>query len=263
MTRNLGLVLWSISPSLFRKSLNTSLGYRNFVLSDALSELPILEETRAANVVDSKVIIPQLALAKARFDLNICAVIADAGLDSAKVLNFIINDLKAKPYIARNLRRKKDLKVSPTGNRICLAGFEILYWGKYKEGGRTRVKFVCPIIHSKKFRKEHPFCPWMHPQLVKGTGCFAYTQVLSEDIRKQIAYGTPKFKKVYNLRSRSERIFSRLLDLCTQNPSVRGLRAISNHCTIAHITILLIALTAAKTGNKDKIRLVKSFLPNI
>ena len=263
MTRNLGLVLWSISPSLFRKSLNTSLGYRNFVLSDALSELPILEETRAANVVDSKVIIPQLALAKARFDLNICAVIADAGLDSAKVLNFIINDLKAKPYIARNLRRKKDLKVSSTGNRICLAGFEILYWGKYKEGGRTRVKFVCPIIHSKKFSKEHPFCPWMHPQLVKGTGCFAYTQVLSEDIRKQIAYGTPKFKKVYNLRSRSERIFSRLLDLCTQNPSVRGLRAISNHCTIAHITILLIALTAAKTGNKDKIRLVKSFLPNI
>ncbi len=263
MTRNLGLVLWSISPSLFRKSLNTSLGYRNFVLSDALSELPILEETRAANVVDSKVIIPQLALAKARFDLNICAVIADAGLDSAKVLNFIINDLKAKPYIARNLRRKKDLKVSSTGNRICLAGFEILYWGKYKEGGRTRVKFVCPIIHSKKFSKEHPFCPWMHPQLVKGTGCFAYTQVLSEDIRKQIAYGTPKFKKVYNLRSRSERIFSRLLDLCTQNPSVRGLRAISNHCTIAHITVLLIALTAAKTGNKDKIRLVKSFLPNI
>jgi len=263
VTRNLGLVLWSISPSLFRKSLNTSLGYRNFVLSDALSELPILEETRAANVVDSKVIIPQLALAKARFDLNICAVIADAGLDSAKVLNFIINDLKAKPYIARNLRRKKDLKVSSTGNRICLAGFEILYWGKYKEGGRTRVKFVCPIIHSKKFSKEHPFCPWMHPQLVKGTGCFAYTQVLSEDIRKQIAYGTPKFKKVYNLRSRSERIFSRLLDLCTQNPSVRGLRAISNHCTIAHITVLLIALTAAKTGNKDKIRLVKSFLPNI
>jgi len=80
---------------------------------------------------------------------------------------------------------------------------------------------------------------------------------------KQIAYGTPKFKKIYNLRSGSERIFSRLLDLCMQNPSVRGLRAISNHCTIAHITVLLIALTAIKTGNKDKIRFVKSFLPNI
>jgi len=126
---------------------------------------------------------------------------------------FIRDNLKIllpKPYIARNLRREKDLKVSSTGNRICLAGFEMLYWGKYKEGGRTRVKFVCPIIHSKKFRKEHPFCPWMHPQFTKGTGCFAYTQVLSEDIRKQIAYGTPKFKKIYNLRSGCERIFSRL-----------------------------------------------------
>jgi len=103
----------------------------------------------------------------------------------------------------------------------------------------------------------------MHPQFIKGTGCFAYTQVLSKDIRKQISYGSPEFKKFYNLRSGCERIFSRLLDLCIQNPSVRGLRAVSNHCTIAHITVLLIALTAAKTGNKDNIRFVKSFLHNI
>jgi len=89
----------------------------------------------------------------------------------------------------------------------------------------------------------------MHPQLVKGTGCFAYTQILSEDIRKQIAYSTLKSKKVYNLHSGSERIFSRLGNLCRQNPSVRGLRAISNHCAIAHLTVLLMALTAAKTGH--------------
>jgi hypothetical protein len=54
-----------------------------------------------------------------------------------------------------------------------------------------------------------------------------------------------------------------LLDLCMQNPSVKGLRGVSNHCTIAYITVLLDALTAAKTGNKDKICFVKSFLPNI
>ena len=102
----------------------------------------------------------------------------------------------------------------------------------------------------------------MHPQFTKGTGCFAYTQVLSEDIRKQIAYGTPKFKKIYNLRSGSERIFSRLLDLCMQNPSVKGLNATANHFTIAHITVLLVALTAVKSGNQDKIRFVKKFLPS-
>jgi len=115
----------------------------------------------------------------------------------------------------------------------------------------------------KSLEKNIPSVPGCIPQFVKGTGCFAYTQVVSEDLHKQITYGTPKFKKIFNLRSGCERIFSRLLDLCMQNPSIRGLQAISNHCTIVHITVLLVALTATKTGNKDKIRFVKSFLPNI
>jgi len=95
----------------------------------------------------------------------------------------------------------------------------------------------------------------MHPQFVKGTGCFAYTQVLSKDIRQQIAYGSPKFNKVYQLRSGCERIFSRLLDLYMQNPSVRGLQAVSNHCAVAHIAVLLLALAIVKTGNKVRFAL--------
>jgi len=51
-------------PKNFQKEIKYFWGYRNFVLSDALSELPILEETRAVNVVDSKVIIPSLDLLK-------------------------------------------------------------------------------------------------------------------------------------------------------------------------------------------------------
>jgi len=252
-------------PEPFKREIKYFWGYRNFVLSDAVSELPVLEETKGANVVDSMVIIPHLKAAKSKFNFNIHGVIADAGLDSAKVLLFIIDDLKAKPYIPQNPRRGKDLniKFSSTGSRICIAGFEMLYWGKFKEQNRTRLKFVCPITHSAKFRKEHPSCPWFHPQFLKGKGCFAYTQILDEDIRKKINYGSSEFKKIYNLRSGSERIFSRLLNLCMQNPSVKGLNAVSNNCTIAHITVLLIALAAAKTGNKDKIRFVKSFLPNI
>jgi hypothetical protein len=115
----------------------------------------------------------------------------------------------------------------------------------------------------KSSGKNIPSVPGCIPNLPKVQVVLLTLKVLSEDIRKQIAYGTPEFKKIYNLRSGCERIFSRLLELCMQNPSVRGLQAVSNHCTIAHITVLLVALTAAKTGNKDKIRLVKSFLPNI
>ena len=112
-------------PKPFQKEIKYFWGYRNFVLSDSLSELPILVETKPANVVDNKVIISQLKFAKDRFDLSICAVIVDSGLDSTKVLNFIICDLQAKPYIARNLRREKDHKISSTDNRIYLAVFEI------------------------------------------------------------------------------------------------------------------------------------------
>ena len=41
-----------------------------------------------------------------------------------------------------------------------------------------------------------------------------------------------------------------------------GLKATANNVTIAHITVLLVALTAAKSNSKNKIRFVKSFLPN-
>ena len=47
-----------------------------------------------------------------------------------------------------------------------------------------------------------------------------------------------------------------------QNPPVIGFNAFSNYVTIAHITVLLVALTAAKNNMKDKIRFIKSFLPN-
>lgn len=252
-------------PKPFQKKIRYFWGYKNFVLSDALSELPISEETKGANVSDSKAIIPHLKFSKSKFHLNPLGVIGDSAFDSAEILSFIIKDLKTKPYISRNLRREKNsnLKFSSSGNRICIAGFEMLPWGKFKEGSRTRHKFVCPITHSKRFRNKHPYCPWFHPQFIKGNGCTAYTQILDENIREKVDYSSAEFKRIFNLRSASERIFSRLLNLCMLNPSVKGLTAVSNHCTIAHITVLLIALTAAKTGNKDKIRFLKSFIPTI
>jgi len=47
-----------------------------------------------------------------------------------------------------------------------------------------------------------------------------------------------------------------------QHPTVRGYNANRNHATIAHISVLLVALTAYLTGQQDKMRFVKSFVPN-
>lgn len=45
-------------------------------------------------------------------------------------------------------------------------------------------------------------------------------------------------------------------------PTVRGLGAILNHCTIAHISVLLVATAAHHLGHSDKLAFVRSFVPN-
>lgn len=41
-----------------------------------------------------------------------------------------------------------------------------------------------------------------------------------------------------------------------------GTNAIPNYCKIFHIMVLLVALVAKRSGNPDKIRYVRSFVPN-
>jgi hypothetical protein len=246
------------------KKLRYFWGYRNIVVSDALSELPVTELTKPANASEQSLFIPSFTLTQDTFHFPVKEVVGDAIFDAEYILKFIMNDLKAIPRIARNLRWNiySDVKASSSGGLICIAGFDMLYWGKFKDRGKIRKKFVCPITHSKKFASKIPLCPWNHPKFVNGKGCTAYLRG-DYDIRKKIDYGSKAFKKSYNKRTSSERIFSRLLTLCMQNPSVIGLNATANHCTIAHITVLLLALTAVKTGHKDKIRFIKKFLPHL
>lgn len=258
----LGVMIHFKKP--FQKEVQYFWGYRNHSITDCNSELPVWELTKPANVPDTTLFIPLLKKLLDHFNFEIQAVMADASYDSEENLNFVINDLHALPRIARNLRwgKIRKLNLSSSGGRICIAGFEMLYWGKFKDRGKVRKKFVCPITHSKKFAEQLPTCPWNHPTFQKGKGCIAYLRG-DKEVRKQIDYGSQIFKEHYNKRTSSERAFSRLLTLCMQKPSVYGLNAVANHCTIAHITVLLIALLAARMGQTDKVRFVKKFLPNI
>lgn len=244
-------------------------GYRNHTLIDATSELPLWEITKPANVHDSTMFIPIFNLLQNEFNLNIEAVMADGIYDTAAILNYIINTLKAKPRISINPRNTqkssndKKIRYTKTGNRICDANLEMVSRGIFydKKQNRWRHKWVCPLYHSKKYQYKFIVCPVFHPKFFTQKGCYSYKRV-DDDIRKQIDYGSKSFKKDSNLRSGSERVFSRLLSICMQKPSVVGMIATSNHCTIAHITVLLVALTATKNNVKDQVRFIKSFLPN-
>lgn len=245
-------------------------GYRNFILNDAVTELPIAEITQPANIYEQHLVIPQLKRVKKVFGFPIEAALGDSAFDSYNIIEFIVKGLKAKPVIAKNPRRSKDpdMKLSRAGIPTCAAGFEMISRGKFydKEQNRIRHKFVCPIKGSKKFaHKVGWFCPWNHPKFFNNRyGCTTNLRIdVDTSIRQNIDYGSQTFKKLYNLRSSTERIFSRLLSILMQRPSTRGFTATRNLCTIAHITVLVIALAAVKTGHKNKIRFVKSFIPNL
>lgn len=48
-----------------------------------------------------------------------------------------------------------------------------------------------------------------------------------------------------------------------QDPPGIGLKATANYVTTAHISVFLVALTAAKSDSNNKIRFIKSFLANL
>ena len=250
-------------PNPFKKEVRYFWGYRNHVINDVDTELPIWEITKPANVSDIKVAKDLIQEASSFFNLNIQAVMGDANYDSEDLLKFIINDLNALAIIPHNPRREPTGYQLKDGKVICEASLEMYRKGKMrpKKTGILYCQYTCPIIYDKQTRYQHITCPIMHPKFFKGKGCNVLIR-MEPSIRSEIGYDTQEFKELYKKRTSVERIFSRLLAIAMQNPTVRGLNANRNHATIAHISVLLVALTAYLTGQQDKMRFVKSFVPN-
>jgi hypothetical protein len=86
---------------------------------------------------------------------------------------------------------------------------------------------------------------------------------ISPHIRSQIPYGAESFRQLYRERTAVERVFSRLLTIAMQDLPTRGLDSARNLCTIAHITVLLAAMVAHRSGCSDQLAFVRTFLPNL
>lgn len=259
----LGVLIYFPAP--FKKEIRYFWGYRNHVISDTATELPIWEITKPANVSDINVAKDLIRETCSFFNLNIQAVMGDANYDSEDLLKFIINDLKALAIIPRNPRREptKGYQIKD-GKVICEASLQMHHRGKMrpKKTGILYCQYSCPIFYDKQIRYQHIMCPILHPKFFKGKGCNVLIR-MEPSIRSEIGYDTQEFKELYKKRTSVERIFSRLLAIAMQNPTVRGYNANRNHATIAHISVLLVALTADLTGQQDKMRFVKSFVPNL
>jgi len=250
-------------PTPYKKEVRYFWGYRNHVINDTDTELPMWETTKPAHISEIKIAKALIREAQQCFNLNIAVVAGDANYDVEALLQFIIKELKATPVIPQNPRNQKPQGYQIKGDKvICEAGLPMYRKGKMRpQSGILYCQHTCPIVYDKKIRQQYITCPVFHPKFERGKGCNALIR-LEPSIRAEIDYGTEKFKEQYNARTSVERVFSRLLAIAMQNPTVRGYHANRNHVTIAHIAVLLVALAAFKTDHRDKIRFAKSFVPN-
>jgi hypothetical protein len=249
-------------PTPFKKKIHYFWGYRNHIINDLQSELPLWEITLQANKSEKPVGLSMLKELHQNFSLPVEVVAGDANYDVEDILKYIIEQMKAEAMIPRNPGNTQNTPYTVKKDKIyCQADLPMYRKGKMTTKGITYFQYSCPLHWSKEFRGRYILCPAGHPKFIKQKGCNVLIR-LAPSVREKIDYGTQRFKDVYNQRTSVERVFSRLLSISMQEPTVKGLRAVRNHCTIAHITVLLVALTAHRMGCEDQIRFVKSFVPN-
>jgi hypothetical protein len=98
-------------------------GYKNHILVDAISGLPITEVTTPANVSDGSRNSPAQGYSFLAFPYE-TFFIADKGYDVKNIYNFVHDELHGHCFIPLNQRNsKKNRKTLPCGNLLCDAGF--------------------------------------------------------------------------------------------------------------------------------------------
>ena len=230
-------------------------GYKNHILVDCISGLPICELTTGANVSDSSVTLEILKKANSFLPLAECTFLADKAYDVKGIYNTVHNAYNGDCFISLNKRNTKSPKKLPSGNIICEAGLAMHKDGKFSENGRTRQKYCCPFKRSKSGS-----CPCNHKcrnNGKKNRGCTKYVTI-PDDYRLSIDRNSIAFKSVYALRTEAERYNSRFKQADCERVFVRSGNSVKNLNTIAHISLLSIAIAAVITNKNDSYRNVKT-----
>ena len=230
-------------------------GYKNHILVDCISGLPICELTTGANVPDSSVTLDILEKTNSFLPLAECSFLADKAYDVKAIYNTIRNTYNGDCFIALNKRNTKNPKKLPSGNIICEAGLAMSRDGKCHDNGRTRQKYCCPFKNSKT-----SCCPCNHKcwnNGKKNRGCTKYVTI-PDDYRLSIDRQSIAFKSVYSLRTEAERYNSRFKQAGCERVFVRNGNSVKNLNTIAHISLLSIAITAVITKINVSYRSTKS-----
>lgn len=232
-------------------------GYKNHVLVDCISGLPIYEMTTTAEVADSTVALDILAGTHAFLPVTECTFLADKGYDVKKIYNQVKELYDGECIIPLNKRNTKNPKLLPLGNPVCEAGLAMWKDGKFSDTGRTRQKFCCPLKNSK-----NTDCPCHHKNFYNGKkhkGCTKYITIPDEDdLRLSIDRNSKHFKNNYSLRTECERYNSRFKNTGQERMWVRNKSSVTNLNTLAHISLLAVAVAAIASPSRQSYRKLKS-----
>ena len=230
-------------------------GYKNHILVDCISGLPICELTTGANISDSSVTLDMLKKANSFLPLAECSFLADKAYDVKAIYNTVRDTYNGDCFIALNKRNTKNPKKLPSGNIICEAGLAMHKDGKLSDNGRTRQKYRCPFKRSKSGR-----CPCNHKCWNNGKKnrvCTKYV-TLPDDYRLSIDRSSIAFKAVYALRTEIERYNSRFKQAGCERVFVRNGNSVKNLNTLAHISLLSVAIAAVVTKKDVSYRSIKT-----
>lgn len=232
-------------------------GYKNHVLVDCISGLPLYELTTPANVADSSVVQEILAAANKTLSLQECTFLGDKGYDVNAVYDLVKNVYRGDAVIPLNKRGTKDPSKLPVGNLICDAGLTMHKDGKTSDGrGGLRQKFCCPFRKSKT-----ACCPCNHKNWNNGKknrGCTKY-KAIPDTYRLSIDRECSSFKRTYALRTECERYNSRFKASGQERLWVRNATSAANLNTLAHIAALTVACAAVLSSPRHSYRSSKTF----
>ena len=224
-------------------------GYRTHVLLSK-EGIPLIETTLPNNRTDEKVakallkkLIRVYGQKKGRIFLG------DSGYDDRELYRFIVEQIKAEPFIPLNKRNKQpDKTLGPHGLPLCQAELEMKFTGICREPHRTRKRFRCPIKGGSKKEKSNlpEQCPINHKRFCEGKcyGCTAYIDI-TDDHRSRVPREAKRYKDTYKLRTEVERYFSRLGPREIEEMSTCKYRSVRNQMTLAHLALSLNAVAAA------------------
>ena len=96
-------------------------GYKNHILVDCITGLPIFEMTTTADVADSTVVLDILSQTNDFLSIEECTFFADKGYDVKAIYNAVKDIYHGECFIPINKRNTKNPKKLSTGHPICEA----------------------------------------------------------------------------------------------------------------------------------------------